>query len=273
MAHLHTQMTDLHALSDGFAAGYLAYGLGLEAMWHGGHPTPMVECGKVALLGHAGEDFGSGAPIAAYSPQLRMGVALAMTSARLDGSPSGMNCSRPYDQNAYVVGIVKVHVGPHAAASLCERDACRHQARARSLSPPSPLGRAAQRCTRRGGLAPRVRSAAIVLIAAASLKLRRRAVVRLARRPRHGLRRAPPPRSCQLALVRIVAVHQLARPEFARGSPCDVGRAERHVLAPRRRRRRRARRGALPRVMHACGRRAVLAARTAGQVVLRAEAS
>lgn len=98
-------------------------------MWNGGHPTPMVECGKVALLGHAGEDFGSGAPIAAYSPQLRMGVALAVTSARLDGSPSGMNCSRPYDQNAYVVGIVKVHVGPPRR---------RPPVRTRRVPPPSP---------------------------------------------------------------------------------------------------------------------------------------
>ena len=69
------------------------YGLGLEALWNGGLPGPMTQCG-IAVLGHGGEDYGSGSPLAGYMPQLGLGISLAMTSARLDqAGPAGMNCS------------------------------------------------------------------------------------------------------------------------------------------------------------------------------------
>lgn len=92
------EMTSLHEITDGFAKGYLAYGLGLEASWNNGKPTPMPSCGGMLVYGHGGADYGSGAPLGGYIPQLKLGVSFAMTSMPLIGaSPMGMNCSLRYE--------------------------------------------------------------------------------------------------------------------------------------------------------------------------------
>jgi CubicO group peptidase (beta-lactamase class C family) len=92
------EMTQLHKVTDGFAAGFLAYGLGLEAMWNDGKPTPTQSCGGMFVYGHAGADYGSGAPLNGYIPELKLGVSLAFTSMPLFGaSPMGMNCSMRYE--------------------------------------------------------------------------------------------------------------------------------------------------------------------------------
>jgi hypothetical protein len=89
-------MLALHELTDAFAAGYLAYGLGLEAQWNGGKPSALMVCGYEAY-GHGGEDYGSGAPLAFYVPSLKLGVTFAMTAAGTQGGPYGMNCSMSWN--------------------------------------------------------------------------------------------------------------------------------------------------------------------------------
>jgi len=73
-----------------------AYGLGLEAMWNQGNPSPIITCG-MEVYGHAGEDYGSGAPLAGYLPALRLGVTFAITSAGLESGPLGMNSTLRYE--------------------------------------------------------------------------------------------------------------------------------------------------------------------------------
>ena len=74
-----TEMVQFHEISDNFGAGLLAYGLGLEALWNGGTPSPMVTCG-LSNYGHAGLDYGSGGITNAYFPDLKLGVSIAITS-------------------------------------------------------------------------------------------------------------------------------------------------------------------------------------------------
>lgn len=90
------EMAQWHEISDNFGAGFLGYGLGLEALWNGGHPSPMISCG-LPNYGHAGLDYGSGGIANAYFPDLKLGVSIAIASCMLTGSTvSGMNCSLNY---------------------------------------------------------------------------------------------------------------------------------------------------------------------------------
>ena len=92
------EMTRLHPLTDGFAAWQLAYGLGLEAMWVDGTAMPYQTCSAGPTFGHGGLDYGSGMPIGAWAPELKLGVSMAITASLSYGSTNtGMNCSRPWD--------------------------------------------------------------------------------------------------------------------------------------------------------------------------------
>ena len=88
-----TEMTTLHPLTNAFAAWYLAYGMGMEAVWNGGHPTPMWLCeGMGFAFGHSGLDYGSGMDMAFYVPSFKLGVALgvAAVGSTAASSPSSM---------------------------------------------------------------------------------------------------------------------------------------------------------------------------------------
>jgi len=110
-ASSRSELLTLHPLTDGhFAEYYLAYGLGLEALWNrqtgGGELTQLCSGGDA--IGHGGLDYGSGALLQAYVPSLRLGVSLASTSAQSFGSAvSGMNCSRPWSQLKYAASYAQ----------------------------------------------------------------------------------------------------------------------------------------------------------------------
>ena len=90
-------MIAFHPLTDGFAVGALAYGLGIEGINSGGKMLPMVTCGLVNY-GHSGLDYGSGGVVNAYFPELKLGVSIAMTSALQYGAATcGKNCSISYE--------------------------------------------------------------------------------------------------------------------------------------------------------------------------------
>ena len=105
------QMLTFHALTDAFAAGYLAYGLGLEGTWDGvskkGYPLQETSCGKsITVLGHGGQDYGSAAAVHGYFPDLNVGMNLAVTSGS-ESSPMGMNCSLSYKVQPLFTNSVK----------------------------------------------------------------------------------------------------------------------------------------------------------------------
>lgn len=99
-------LTSLHCLSDGFGGGYIAYGLGIEALCNRGHPKLMEACGY-EFLGHGGLDYGSGSEVNGYFPELKMGVSIAMTAAYDSGSGlCGKNCSLSYKHQRKASDIV-----------------------------------------------------------------------------------------------------------------------------------------------------------------------
>ena len=105
-----------------FGTYELAYGLGLETSWNNGHPKPSY-CGY-SLLGHGRLDYGSGAALTGYMPQLGLGFSLAMTSGlRLVSAVGGMACDRNYDQLASAYTFASNEIGntiaEFAARSLC----------------------------------------------------------------------------------------------------------------------------------------------------------
>ena len=80
-------MMDWHPFSAGFAVGY-DYGLGLMKYDLGEMaPHSGVAAKWTTLVGHSGQDYGSGAPLHHYNAQLDMSVVLAMNT------DAGMNCS------------------------------------------------------------------------------------------------------------------------------------------------------------------------------------
>lgn len=99
-------MYDWHPLTDEFGAGYLAYGTGLIGLVVDGEPGPMRTCGGLTLLGHAGEDFGSGAPVAGFVKELHLGVTLGLTATSGFGGQAGMNCSLGYAGNAHMANML-----------------------------------------------------------------------------------------------------------------------------------------------------------------------
>jgi hypothetical protein len=89
------QMADFAPLTEEFGQYIVAYGLGLEGRWDG-IGVPLDVCGFL-VIGHGGQDYGSGSLIQGYMPQFRMGVSMAITSGFNFGAGiGGMNCSRPY---------------------------------------------------------------------------------------------------------------------------------------------------------------------------------
>lgn len=87
--------TNLHPLTDNFAAYQLAYGLGLEAYWNNGNPTPQTKCNGLNVLGHGGQDYGSGSSLMGYIPEMDVGVTFQFT-ASTESSPMGMACNLSY---------------------------------------------------------------------------------------------------------------------------------------------------------------------------------
>jgi hypothetical protein len=86
----------LHAITDGFAVGVFAYGLGMEAMMKDGKPSLTQTCG-MDRYGHAGVDYGSGGILNGYFPKLKLGISFAMdTAGTTTASALGMNCSLRY---------------------------------------------------------------------------------------------------------------------------------------------------------------------------------
>ena len=71
-------MVDYHPLTQGFAAGFLTYGLGSIGF---GGPSNVSFCDGLHGVGHPGQDFGSGAPFNWYIPELDIAINIAMTSS------------------------------------------------------------------------------------------------------------------------------------------------------------------------------------------------
>eukprot|EP00750_Incisomonas_marina_P024027 INCI5078.11.p1 GENE.INCI5078.11~~INCI5078.11.p1 ORF type:complete len:491 (-),score=55.96 INCI5078.11:2447-3919(-) len=78
------QMMSFSPLTVGWSVG-LEYGLGLmnNTMW----PSPGLPVGFDVFLGHAGQDYGSGAPLHHYHPASDIAIAVALSSE------TGQNCS------------------------------------------------------------------------------------------------------------------------------------------------------------------------------------
>ena len=88
-----SEMMSWHPFSVGFAVGY-DYGLGLMKYDLGEMaPKSGVPADWTTLVGHTGQDYGSGAPLHHYNAKLDMSVVLAMNTDQ------GMNCSSLQDAN------------------------------------------------------------------------------------------------------------------------------------------------------------------------------
>ena len=81
-------MTDFSPLTQGFAPG-LPYGLGLMSFYL---TWPVVNP-DYGWIGHAGQDYASGAPLCGYNVKYKFGVAVTMNSY------TGMNCSGLSNKN------------------------------------------------------------------------------------------------------------------------------------------------------------------------------
>jgi hypothetical protein len=119
------QVGDLHCLSDGFLGGEIAYGLGIEAFCNGGSPVLGRACGH-SYYGHGGLDYGSGAPVNGYFPDLRLGVSIAMNAAYDYGSGTcGKKCSVSYKHQPRAQDLVLSEaLGVIAAAAGQSSDGC-----------------------------------------------------------------------------------------------------------------------------------------------------
>jgi len=104
------EMLALHPMTDGFAAWGMAYGLGLEAEWGNKGGKPQEYC-TYQGLGHGGLDYGSGANMNGYFPQMKLGLSLGMTSGvRYGSGVAGMACDRSWDSlgRAYEMAMNEV---------------------------------------------------------------------------------------------------------------------------------------------------------------------
>jgi len=79
-------LTQMQPLTTGWSVG-LQYGYGLMSEGEFFRVSKGNASGAAALIGHGGEDWGSGSPMPGYNPELDFGIAVAL------GSSSGMNCS------------------------------------------------------------------------------------------------------------------------------------------------------------------------------------
>ena len=85
-------MVDYHPLTQGFGTGFLSYGLGTIGMASSGN---FSFCDGLQLIGHPGQDFGSGAPWNFYVTGLDFAINIAMTSSH-DSTTCGMQCGLTY---------------------------------------------------------------------------------------------------------------------------------------------------------------------------------